>query len=97
VASCAPGGVGKHHGCQTELRDAMAGSENGRRRSAMRRRSRQQMVKKWTAALRLLSEDGGSRRCSTQWRFSGVEGRRPEVVIDGSGGGSARPSGERSG
>jgi hypothetical protein len=41
--------------------------------------------------------DGGSRRCSTQWRFSGVEGRRPEVVVDGSGGGSARPSGERSG
>jgi hypothetical protein len=89
--------MGEHHDGQAELGDATAGSENGRRRPTMRRRSRRRMVKKWPAASRLLLEDGGSRRCSTQWRFSGQEARRGEVVVDGSGGGSARRSGERSG
>jgi hypothetical protein len=36
-------------------------------------------------------------RCSTQRRFLGVEGRRAEAVVDGSGGGSVRPSVEQSG
>jgi hypothetical protein len=46
VAGSAPGGLGRHHGGQAEVGDATAGSENGRRRPTMRRRSRWQMVKK---------------------------------------------------
>jgi hypothetical protein len=87
MACCVPRGVGKHDGGQAELKDATTGLENGWRRPTTRRRSRQRMVKKWLVASGLLSENGGSRRCSTQQRFSGIEGWRAEAIVDGSGGG----------
>jgi hypothetical protein len=76
VVGNAPRGLGEHHGGQVELGDVKAGSENRWRRPATRGRSQRWMVKKWLTASGLLSDDDGSRRCSTQRRFSGAKGRR---------------------
>jgi hypothetical protein len=59
------GGAHEVRAVGRELEDALVGSKNGQRRLATRRRSQWWMVKKWTTASGLLSEDGGSRRCST--------------------------------
>jgi hypothetical protein len=65
-----------------KLGEASAGSENGWRKSAVSRRSRQWMVKKRPAASRLLVVDGGLRRCSPWQRTSANEGGGPEWLED---------------